>query len=494
MGYKAIFFQILNFSRERKTLVTIIAGRIGVALSSIFAVKLSTVLLKPAELGSLSELNSLVYLFFITLIVPVSHFITRGFLEWNDSGTLTVIAKKYVTYILIIALLTGIISGILQWNLSVIDGFNYFSVALLVTFSLIFQPINGFGISGLNLFGQRQSYTFFTNLVAWSSLILSVLIFYIYKNKISWSVGQILGFAIGSLSILILWKKINKTAKVDLIENATAIPFSRKSIILFSWPFVFTSSLWWLQTQSYRFILGVEHGIDNVGYFVTAYALAATPIMISEGIIAQYLEPSFYNNLKYQDHEGQTKAWNEYARLFLPGIVVVSAFVAASTPFLAKIFLGGAFRSAAMKITIWAALIEAMRSAGTMMFQLGMAKLDNKMTIWPAAAGAVTAPIAVYLLSKIDPLYGTIVGLLIAAVVVLVTNVVLSYRVLPVYWPIERIGYGLLLALPILLIMQIISYFFPQPGYILSFLSLFIAAIYIGIVVFYLLSSKYRKI
>ncbi len=485
--------EILSFSKERKTLLTIIAGRVGVAICGIISVKISTIYLTPSDLGSLSELNSLVYFFFITMIAPVSHFVIRGFLEWNDHGILNIIIKKFITYTISIAFLASLISLILQLNWVVVKGFDFLSLSFLVFAFIIFQTLNGIGTTGLNLFGQRKIYTIFTNLVAWSSLVLSVVIYFLIPSKISWSFGQLLGFILGSLSLCFLWKKFNKHDGLNNNNQFNALPFSKKKIIEFSWPFIFTSTLWWFQTQSYRFVLGHEHKIEFVGYFVTAYSLAAMPVMISEGIIAQYLEPTFYNRLKYQDQFGQANAWNDYARLFLPGIAVVSVFVAFSTPFLAKIFLGGAFQATAMKVTALAALIEAMRSAGTMMFHLGMAKLDNKMTIWPAAVGALVAPLSVYILCKYDPLYGTIAGLLLAGILVLFTNILLSFRVLPVKWPFKRIMYALLLTIPACMILKLVSLIFKEPTYFVSIITLASTGIYIAVLLFYLLSSKYSK-
>jgi hypothetical protein len=160
---------------------------------------------------------------------------------------------------------------------------------------------------------------------------------------------------------------------------------------------------------------------------------------------------------------------------------------------LAKIFLGGAFQATAMKVTALAALIEAMRSAGTMMFHLGMAKLDNKMTIWPAAVGALVAPLSVYILCKYDPLYGTIAGLLLAGILVLFTNILLSFRVLPVKWPFKRIMYALLLTIPACMILKLVSLIFKEPTYFVSIITLASTGIYIAVLLFYLLSSKYSK-
>jgi O-antigen/teichoic acid export membrane protein len=490
LEYQKNILKVIDYLKAKGPLVTIIFGRIGVAICGVLAVKISTVILKPAQLGSIAELNSLVYFFLISLIIPVTHFITRGFLEWNDLGTLDIISKKYFKFILLIAVSAAIVSGFIQWQWNLIKGFSIGAVFIFVLANLIFQPLNGFGASGLNLFGLRKSNVFFTNLVAWSSIAFSVLFFWLAPSIVSWGAGQILGFILGSSSIFFLWKRVNKVNSIADINQENTIVFNRKSVISFSWPFIFTSSLWWLQTQSYRFILGQGHGLDNVGLFVTAYALAATPIMTYEGVITQYLEPNFFKNLKYQGKEGQVIAWNHYAKLFLPGMAVISVYVAVSAPFLAKIFLGEAYRSVALKITGLAAIIEATRAAGTMMFQLGMAKLDNKMTILPAATGALSAPVAVYFLSKIDPLYGTIGGLFLAGIIVLCTNVFLSFKVLPITWPIKRILFGLLLSIPVYFALPIIHHFIPKPGYLLSFMVLGGAAIYIGGVVMVLLSSK----
>jgi O-antigen/teichoic acid export membrane protein len=288
-----------------------------------------------------------------------------------------------------------------------------------------------------------------------------------------------------------LWRRYKKSELITQTDRSNAILFSRNNILAFSWPFIFTSSLWWMQTQSYRFILGIYHGIENVGLFVTAYALAASPIMICEGIIAQYLEPTFYNNLKYQDREGQVRAWNNYARLFIPGMVVIGIYVAASVPFLAKLFLGGEYRTIAIKVSGWAAIIETTRSAGTMMFQLGMAKLDNRMTIWPAAVGAITAPSAVFFMTQFDSIYGTIGGLLFSGLLVLVTNILISYKVLPVTWPYKRILFSGLLSLPVFIALRLLFNLFPNPGYLESFFALAVSGIYVAVIVFYLLSSRF---
>lgn len=490
MEINQLYASGLALVKARLPFMVIIVGRIGIALAGVITVKLSTVLLKPDQLGSISQLNSLVNLFNISLVIPVAHFMTRGFLDWYDSNQLSTNTKKYLGYVLVVSVASVLVSGAIQWQWNLVNGFGILSVMLLVGLNIIAQPINSFGTTGFNLFGFRKTNVFFTNLVAWTSLGCSILLFYVYRNTFSWSMGQVVGFMAGCFSFFLIWKKISNHSVVELPVHEHAIIFSRKAVFAFSWPFLFTSSLWWIQTQSYRFILEKIQGLSEVGLFATAYALAAMPIMLYESIITQYLEPSFFGELKNQGREGQIKAWNKYAYLYLPGIAIAGAYVAAATPFLAKIFLGKEYRSVAIQVTCWAAIIETMRAAGAMMFQLGMAKVDNRMTIFPAIAGAILAPLGVIYFGGMHPIAGTITGLFIAGLIVLLINVFLSYKVLPITWPVKRIVQALLLTMPVTFGLPVLHYFFPEPNYLVSFLALSVSALYIAGILAVLLAGQ----
>ncbi len=164
--------------------------------------------------------------------------------------------------------------------------------------------------------------------------------------------------------------------------------------------------------------------------------------------------------------------------MYLPGLVLSGIFIAAGTPFLANVLLGKEFREVAIKITAWAAVIETMRATGSLMFHLGIAKADNRLTIIPVAAGAILAPTGVYFLGRINPLYGTIAGLLIASSVVLFIIIILSHKVLPITWPVKRMLYVILLGIPLAAGLLATHYFFPQMGFIYSLIVLLISGCY----------------
>ena len=155
----------------------IISGRVGIALAGIIAVRVSTSLLTPDQQGTLSQLNSISNLFCLLLVIPVMHFMNRGFLEWFDSGKLVQNTRKYFLFLLAVSSFAFVLSSFLQWKIGIVNGMGIWAVAGLISLFILFQNIYTYGITGFNLFGVRSKFVFFSNLVAWSSIVFSVILF-----------------------------------------------------------------------------------------------------------------------------------------------------------------------------------------------------------------------------------------------------------------------------------------------------------------------------
>lgn len=474
----------------RAPLLFIIAGRIGVALAGIIAIRVSTDLLSPDQQGSLSQLSAIVNLFSLLLVIPVVHFMNRGFLEWFDAGKLKINTIKFFFFLVAISAFAFILSSVLQWKFSIIVGMGIFSVAFLISMFLLIQNISNYGINGFNLFGQRPRFVIFSNIVAWSSIVFSVILFNWYKSPFSWSLGQVIGFLIGCFSIILIWRNLHPKNALPVKASQHDIHFNLQAIFIFSWPILISSGLGWLQLQSYKFILDYIQGIKAVGLFSVAYGLAATPINIYQSIISQYLDPIFFDDLRQKTRESQIKAWNNYARLYLPGLIFIGILIAVAAPFMARILLGEAYRAVAIKITVWAAIIETLRASGGLLLHLGFAKVDNRMTIVPSIVGAILAPLGIFFFGRINPLYGTIAGLLLAGLVVFAITLRMSYKILPITWPFQKVLQTVGMSTPLLFGLPLAHFIFPQPGFLSSVLILSLSGIYSLLILSRLLSKK----
>jgi hypothetical protein len=464
----------------------ILLGRIGTVLAQIILVRVSTELLTPSELGGVSQLGSLTFFFNILLIVPIGHYITRGFLEWLDSGILLRNLKVYFLYIVVVALIAAVLAGALQVKWDLVSGFNVVSVALLVGLFLLFSPVSALGITGLNLLNYRVKFALFANLPVWGGLAAAVFLFQQYNEVAFWCLGQFGALGIGCLTCGVLWRHLVSEEYSGTSSKETTVPFKLHSIFHFAWPVATTAVLWWGQSQSYKFVLDHIQDVAFVGFFTVGYSLASAPIAMYEGVFGQFYEPIFYNELKNQKEEGIASAWNNYARAYLPGLVVVGFYVGLGAPFLAQFLLGEAFRSVGIQVALGAAVIETIRAAGGLIYHLGVARLSTHITIYPVAVGAILAPVGVYFFGSIDPLYGTLGGLFLAGVAVMIVVLITSCRALPIIWPIRQILFAVLLSTPLALGLKMTYWMVPDPGVLFSFCVMGVGGVYVLLAIVWL--------
>jgi O-antigen/teichoic acid export membrane protein len=444
-----LFIKKLN-NYSAISVVTI--GRFGQALGQIIAVRVSTEMLSPAQLSGVTQLMSAAGLFNLILIVPVWHYFVRGFCEWHQSNLLKVNLKRFIFYSTLAFIISAILLYVIQFKFTIVHGISFKwvgALSALYLFSSLFTTISA---TGFNLLKKRVQSVIVSNIPIWAGLLLAIYLVNIFgRGAHLWALGQFLGYSVSACAFYTFYKVISKSDLIN-IGNPSSFPFTIKSVALFSWPIIIGAFLGWVQSQSYRFSLDKVQGAQYVGLFAMAYGLVASPMAMYEAIMGQYYEPIFYNELKGKDKNGQALAWNRYAQLFLPGVLSVGCFLAISAPFLAYILLGVQYRDTAAKLAIIVTAIEIMRVMSSMFYQLAVAKIDMRINLIPNLFGAVASFICVILFCKIDPLYGTAIGLLIAALLVFISMIIISKRVMPITWPFKHVLKGFVLSCPMIII------------------------------------------
>ena len=437
-------------------------GRAVAAIIGIISLRVSTELLSPTQMGSVTLLSSVTYFFSAAFVTPVSQYVSRGFLEWRDAGRLVKILHGYLVYVVVITIITVCMAGGLQSQYQVVNGFSVGWVMTLVAIFMLSSPISALGTTGFNLRNERGKFVFFSILPALLGLVFATILFKLYSMPELWSLGQIIGFSIACCSWVVLMRALRAESLSALPGNNSILPFSARAVFAFGWPVVAMAVLWWLQSQSYKFVLDRVQGIEVVGFFVIGYALAATPLALYEAAYSQFYEPIFYSELKGQDVSGQAKAWNNYARAYLPGIIITGVFVAGGGPFLAQVLVSESYRVAATQVVVWAAVTESLRVVGGMTYQVGIAKADLRMMILPVFLGAVLAPLGVLILGSLNAVTGTALALLISGIAVQSVGIAMSRRWLPITWPFRRMLLGAALSVPLIVWFGLARWLLPQ--------------------------------
>ena len=450
-----------------------------------------TGLLSPGDLGRINQITSLAVLCSSTLIAPVLTYVGRGFLEWLDAGLLIHRLKQFLKIVVVFAILSAVVIWLVQDQVNLVSSVSPVWLFALVAVYLVAYSIHTMAISGLNLLGRRLAFVAFGNLAAWAGLGLALFMLRRYGRPEAWLLGTYLGFVVSSVSFALLMRHLADSAPSAAASAGRGIPFDFWTLFMFGWPQAVVFVLWWIQSQSYRFILDRVADLASVGLFFAIYTTCSSPMQAFESLFNEFYGPTFYRAIKEQGREGLARAWNAYASAYVPAVILFGAFLAGSGMFLVKLLLGERFQAAA-PIIIWPAMTETIRAINSSLFTMGIAKVDMRINLPPIVIGAVTAPTLIYLLAPLNALTGTGIALFGAGLAVLLIMIPMSYRVLPVAWPVRRIGVAVALGLPLIVGGNLASSWLPEVTLGTAIVAVSIAGI-IMVSIQYLVARKWLR-
>ncbi|MBX3326789.1 MAG: hypothetical protein KF682_12890 [Nitrospira sp.] len=417
-------------------------------MQGLIAIKIATTMLSPGELGSMNQVMSLAILGTSALLIPLAAYIARGCLDWIDAGVLTQRLGAYLRIVLAVAVGLGSVAWVMQSQFSVVLGMTPVWVAGLVALYTLGFALQTMGTSGLNLIGRRFLYVLFGNIAAWGGLFFAIWWSTYQTGPEVWLLGVFCGFLLSSLSYVIFERYTRTSVPTHASPLHSVLPFDWWTLIMFVGPQAVAFVFWWIQSQSYRFILSWVADITTVGLFAAGYMICSMPMQTFENLFNEFYSPTLFRALKGQDAEGIARAWSAYAAAYIPAVILFGAFLVGNAAFMVKLLLGEQFQAIA-SILVWPALTETFRAMSSTLHQLGLAKVDMTVTIYPLMMGALLAPMLVYVLASYEPLLGTALALLMAGVVVFTMAIPISCRALPIAWPVRRILYAVALGLPL---------------------------------------------
>lgn len=423
-------------------------GRALQIVAGFLTIRLATTLLSPDQFGIVNQMTSLSMLGTAAVLLPMSAYITRTLMERHARGVLRQKLIRYLVQVVSAGLLFGVLASLVQHEVNLVSGLSAGWVGGLVTLHAIGYSTHITGISGLNLLGHRTLYVLFGTIAVWSGLCFALILTHASHTPELWVLGMFVGFLVSSVSF---WLLIQRCESCEVANRDAGVPaFRDDSWIMFSyvWPQTIVFVLWWIQSQSYRFILSQVADIAQVGLFATAYMICSVPMQMFESLFNELYSPRFFRDLKGQGVEGMASAWNSYAAAYIPAAILFGAFLIGGSAFLVQLFLGPQFHAVTPMLFL-PAITETLRGISSSLHQLGIAKVDMSVNLLPVGVGAALAPTLVYMFGAYSPLWGTALALLVAGMASFVLIFPASSRALPVTWPVRKIGLALLCGLPI---------------------------------------------
>ena len=468
--------------KKTRDIVILTAGKILLILTSVFSIRIFTTLISPYEVGRLNILSVIYGWFGLIFIAPVGNYVTRKLLEWNKEG----MVKKYMTSILGYYFVVSIFATLLIMVLRVFFnvGVTVSWVILLTIGSVLFSNGNTSFIGWINIYGKRLQFVLFSILTVWLGLLFSS--FFALKINPSaeyWLFGNLV--AQGLILVPAVFYLFKASTKTYIEKNKLYTSSSIKKVLKFSWPFAISSFLYWLQSQGYLFVFKKITSFEMVGIFTVGIGVGNKLMVPFEDLFNQYYRPLFYKEISNSTETERAEAWNRYAYAFFPAVIIMAIYIFMNGPLIAKVFTGEKFHKAGY-IILWGAIIGGMQMVSSVITLVSHAQFETKPLIAPGVTLAFSSLLFIFLLVPKNPFLGGGIALSLGWLLYIVHLYSNMKRQLPIRIPWLRMGYAVILSLPMFCLTPLLYRYGNTFSMIKSLLILFISGIYWFVIQFIL--------
>lgn len=462
--------------KEIKDFIIILMGRVFQALYLIIMMRVLTTFLSADQIGRINILNSIIALLTMIFLSPISSYFLRYVIQWENE-------RKLLTRTIINIFLIFSISSLLALVLLAVHSLLGVGITIaaptlfiIVCGNLLFSSLANNLAGTINILGDRRYYIFVINLASWLGLLLAILLVNRLGHKAElWMIGLILGQGV---AILFAWVKLFKVVghekwSTDDLKN---IELSR--MFSFSLPFMISTCFYWIQTNGYRFFMLARTNEETIGNFYTGFNLALAPIMMFDTIFTEYYRPIFYREIEQERQSSGVLAWNQYARRYLPLVILVGCYVALMSPFLAEVLVSESFHTFSW-LGRWGALTQTLLVITSLFVSLSFAVLGTKMLIVPNILGAVALILSLNFLPATDTYLRFAISLPVGMFTTMIALYFVMRRKFPIVIPVKECLFALLGALPLAILTRLLAPAGEQRVFFNSLLTLILAGFYL---------------
>lgn len=302
----------------------VLLGRVMGILVALVALRVSTLLLDPAEFGRFAILQSMQLLVIWFLTQPVVQYLNRKLHDWSESGVLDSRLRLYFLYINGCALLAAV-AAMLWLRLTTATAASGLWLSFLLMFlgviALAWGPVLG---AFLNMLGNRVAFVSLMTAAAVLGLLLSLALTCLSPSGGNWFAGGVIGNAlVGVFAYRTL------RARIAGIEAQPAqLPAGdRWQVLRFVVPLAASAALMWFIVSGHRLAFERLWGADAMGTAAVSLALSTQVWAVLEMLATQYLHPYLYSRIAGRD----ALACSDYANVLGPlylgcsGVIAVNA-------------------------------------------------------------------------------------------------------------------------------------------------------------------------
>ncbi len=403
--------------KAKSDFLIILVGKILQVILMIVAIRVSTALLEPKEMGNIYIFTTIYTFFVLLLISPFGQYINRHTHQWHEQKSLLDNLGLYSLYLIIISIFSVIVGFLLySFGVSQEIELEYF-LSLLFLF-ILFMTLNQTILPLLNMLHYRFSFTILTVLTAFGIIFFGYLFVNFFGNNAeNWLLGMVVSNMIFMIiGFFVLKNRLNDKFRGFSYTLRKITKEKIKSILVFVFPLSVATLFMWLQNSGYRILIEQNIGLEFLGFLGVGLAISGQVASTIESIVMQYFHPIYYKQITNATIQERKKAIESFINKALPIYFMLAIFLTFLSKYVVEILVDEKYYGVYVFTTfgIW---IEFFRMSSNLFGNISQSEMNTKKFMTPYIIGSLVTIILVYFSSsKVDYEFYLPIALLIGGI------------------------------------------------------------------------------
>jgi O-antigen/teichoic acid export membrane protein len=438
---------ILN--KAKSDFLIILGGKVLQVILMIIAIRVSTSLLEPKEMGNIYIFTTIYTFFVLSLISPFGQYINRHTHQWYEKKSLLDNLGIYVLYLMVISVFSVAIGFLLY-----IFGFSQeiellFFLSLLFLF-ILFMTLNQTILPLLNMLHYRLSFTILTVITSSGIILFGYLFIKLFDYSAEyWLLGTVVSNMIFMImGFFLLWNRLNETFNGFSYNLRKITKEKIKSILVFVLPLSVATLFMWLQNSGYRILIEQNIGLEFLGFLGVGLAISGQIASTIESIVMQYFHPIYYQQITNTTIVERKKAIESFINKALPIYFMLAIFLTFLAKYVVEILVDEKYYSVYIFTTfgIW---IEFFRMTSNLFGNISQSEMNTKKFMLPYIIGSLVTVLLVYLSSlQVDYEFYLPIALLIGGLFTMFVMYISMKKLIDFKIDFRLIFFGFLVSLP----------------------------------------------
>lgn len=435
--------------KAKSDFLIILVGKLLQVILMIVAIRVSTALLEPKEMGNIYIFTTIYTFFVLLLISPFGQYINRHTHQWHEQKSLLDNLGLYSLYLIIISIFSVIVGFLLySFGVSQEIELEYF-LSLLFLF-ILFMTLNQTILPLLNMLHYRFSFTILTVLTAFGIIFFGYLFVNFFGNNAE---NWLLGMVVSNMIFMIIGFFVLKNSLNDKFRgfSYTLRKITKekiKSILVFVLPLSVATLFMWLQNSGYRILIEQNIGLEFLGFLGVGLAISGQIASTIESIVMQYFHPIYYKQITNATIQERKKAIESFINKALPIYFMLAIFLTFLAKYVVEILVDEKYYGVYIFTTfgIW---IEFFRMSSNLFGNISQSEMNTKKFMTPYIIGSLVTIILVYFSSlKVDYEFYLPIALLIGGLFTMIIMYISMKKLIDFKIDFRLIFFSFLVSLP----------------------------------------------